>query len=149
MTATRETDAVLRRLTACHLSRPDPAAWLAAADRCEELGRDEEARLWRRRAEWFAGLRDLIEYAARGTCGQSFRGRFGAYLVQTSRAAATVRVDGDDEVTAATGSALFSRRVLVRPLESASGRKLNEEAFALASRLARLEQKQPGRTRRP
>lgn len=38
--------------------------WLLAADRCEELGDADGARLWRRRGEWFARLRLAAQWMA-------------------------------------------------------------------------------------
>lgn len=54
MSAAAEEDDCFRRLTYHHLADPDPGRWLAAADRCEELGGDLRlARTWRRRALWY------------------------------------------------------------------------------------------------
>lgn len=47
---------LLRQMTGAYLARPDPVAWLAAADIYEEAGDQKKAALWRRRGELFPPL---------------------------------------------------------------------------------------------
>lgn len=53
---------LLRQMTGDYLARPDPVAWLAAADIHEEAGDQKKAALWRRRGELFPFL--LAKYEA-------------------------------------------------------------------------------------
>lgn len=62
-----------RRLAHAYIARPDPAAWLLAADILEECGRDEEARLWRRRAEWYPAMRDAVQAQADYAATNNYR----------------------------------------------------------------------------
>lgn len=56
-------DETLRRLTARHLAEPCPELWLLAADRCEELGDEPGAALWRRRGELYDAVREQYDEA--------------------------------------------------------------------------------------
>lgn len=53
-----------RALTRHYIARPDPLAWLAAADLLEEAGDTVGARKWRRRGEWYTAIRRAIGDAA-------------------------------------------------------------------------------------
>ena len=85
----------LRALTYAHLSRPDPVAWLAAADLYEERGQKgdaEIARLWRRRGEWYPPLMKLVE-ELRGCALHAERDlRLGPFTVGLRRARRSVVV---------------------------------------------------------
>lgn len=47
---------LLCQMVGAYLLRPDPVAWLAAADIFEENAQPEIAHRWRKRAEWFPPL---------------------------------------------------------------------------------------------
>lgn len=68
----------LRELTHAYLLRPDPMAWLVAADLLEEGGRGEESALWRARGEWFQDIMEVVNTALAdeptGPSWQSYRG---------------------------------------------------------------------------
>lgn len=71
---------LIRRLTGSYLSDPRPDDWQVAADHFEESGDIENARLWRRRGQWYLPLRQafdwLIPDAARGLSSVAHPGVF-------------------------------------------------------------------------
>jgi hypothetical protein len=64
---------LVRSLTMHRLYRPDPAAWLAAADHLEECGLDEPAAVWRARGLYFDAVVGLYEEVKSPPDGLSYR----------------------------------------------------------------------------
>lgn len=65
-----EKSRTLRSLLVDHISRPDPVAWMAAADVYEECGDDKQAAFWRRRAKWFDPILDRYGEEAKTLYGK-------------------------------------------------------------------------------
>lgn len=85
-------DAIAKRLTARHLAAPDPAAWLVAADRLEELG-GADAALWRRRGQLYRAVREQFDDVLRRSLDDPSLWRtYGVWEVRMLRYPQTVRV---------------------------------------------------------
>lgn len=59
-------DALYRAFVKNYLSKPDPVAWLAAADYLDEAGGSEGAyahasQVWRKRGEWYPALKKPLD----------------------------------------------------------------------------------------